>query len=80
MYVPLGNSTCRYKETFDNDLLDCWVPVVGGTDVDSVSVIVSVSRLLDATVISIEVKRRIPIKCKKMIREIKWTTIQWQYH
>ncbi len=42
-----------------------------GTDVGSASVIICVSRLFDATVISIDVKRRITIKCKKTIRKIE---------
>jgi len=63
----------------DNDLLDCCVLVRAGTDVDHRSVIVCVSRLLDATMISVDMKRRITIKCKKIIRKIRWTAIWRQY-
>ncbi len=30
--------------------------------------------------ISIDIKRRITIKCKKIITKIQWTIIRWQYH
>ncbi len=80
IYFLLKNSTYRHKETFDDGLPDCWVLVAAGTDVGSVSVIECISRLFDVTVISIDVKRRITIKCKKIIRKIQWTTIRWKYH